>query len=296
MAFSLTRTSAKSLTTDQPAGIPVVALREGVVFPRTEAHLTFGRPKSNSAIEAALKADKKIILVAQKEPTASPRTSELYEIGTLCIVEQVAPYGNELLALVKGVNRVRINEFVSEDPYFSALVTEIPESSSETDQLIALARQLVSEFKNAFNLGKSVEFPVFMRLMAGVSASELADQVANSLEVNTSQKQELLEVFDVQTRLEKVLGYLVHEIKVLELEKSISSKDSGVENSKVAPCWNSRLNPFFRNSNRRSRSWSVPAERESPIANSAYHRDPSGCASRLAATWSTVSRSTGWPH
>jgi ATP-dependent Lon protease len=224
MAFSLTKTASKNSSELSNATLPVVALREGVVFPHTEAHLTFGRPKSNSAIEAALKSDKRIILVAQKEATATPQTDDLYLYGTLCRVEQVAPYGNELLALVRGISRVRIESFTSSDPFFIAQFTEIPEQSSDSDQLIALARQVVTEFKNAFNLGKSVEFPVFMRLMAGVSASELADQVANSLDLETPEKQVILEIDEVQSRLEKVLNQLVHETKVLELEKSISTK------------------------------------------------------------------------
>lgn len=221
MAFSLTT----SQTENNPNRVfPVVALREGVVFPHTEAHLTFGRPKSAAAIETAVKADKQIVFVAQKNTNQNPEESDLYQIGTLCVVEQVAPYGNELLALVKGISRVRIGKYVSDEPFFAAPVEIIPENVHETDSVTALSRQILTEFKNAFNLGKSVEFPVFMRLMAGVSASELADQVANALEVATNTKQELLESFDLDKRLEKVLGQLVHETKVLELEKSISNK------------------------------------------------------------------------
>ena len=225
MAFSLTKiNSDENSNTESNRTYPVVALREGVVFPNTEAHLTFGRPKSSSAIEAAQKGDKHIIFIAQKTPTNSPQVEDLYEIGTLCTIEQVAPYGNELLALVKGIARVKVGPFVSTDPYFAAEAEQIAESGGEDDKVVALGRQVISEFKNAFNLGKSVEFPVFMRLMAGVSAYELADQGANALEINTVDKQAILETINIQTRLEKVLQHLVHEVKVLELEKSISSK------------------------------------------------------------------------
>jgi ATP-dependent Lon protease len=225
MAFALNKTPSSP---DNPVNnnniVPVVALREGVVFPHTDAHLTFGRPKSNSAIEAAIRGDKKIVFVAQKQPAVSPQSSDLYEIGTLCTVEQVAPYGNELLALVRGISRVKIVKYLSVDPFFSAQIEDIPENWTENDQTVALARQLISEFKNAFNLGKTVEFPVFMRLMAGVSAPELADQVSNTLEVSTQIKQDLLETLEVEKRLQKALDHLVHEIKVLELEKTISTK------------------------------------------------------------------------
>ena len=222
MAFSLSRSQSDTPSTG--SALPVIALREGAVFPHTDAHLTFGRPKSNTAIETAVKTDKRIVFVGQKEPKATPEVSDLYTIGTLCTIEQVAPYGNELLALVRGISRVRILKFNSSEPYFSAEVEEIPEEKAETNEIVALGRQVIAEFKNAFNLGKSVEFPVFMRLMSGVSANELADQVANSLDITTQVKQELLELLPVEKRLQKVLDLLVREIKVLELEKSISSK------------------------------------------------------------------------
>ncbi|KKU62921.1 MAG: Lon protease [Candidatus Amesbacteria bacterium GW2011_GWA1_47_16] len=223
MAFSLSRPNNPAPETS-PHTYPVVALREGVVFPHTEAHLTFGRPKSNSAIEAAIRSDKHVVFIAQKTSTVNPAPEDLYQTGTLCVVEQVAPYGQEILALVRGINRVKLGPIVSEDPHFVAQVETLPEQYVENDKLVALARQAITEFKNAFNLGKSVEFPVFMRLMSGVSAPELADQIANSLEVSTEVKQELLETADAGVRLEKVLQHLVHEIKVLELEKTISSK------------------------------------------------------------------------
>ncbi len=223
MAFSLTKTS-DSTSINASRNYPVVALREGVVFPHTEAHLTFGRPKSNSAIEAALASDKQVVFVAQKQPTASAQPEDMYDIGTLCVVEQVAPYGSELLALVRGVSRVRITAYSATEPYLLASVEQVAEEYVENDKLTATSRQIVAEFKNAFNLGKSVEFPVFMRLMSGVQAPELSDQIANSLEISTQDKQELLETVSVSDRLEKVLQLLVHEVKVLELEKSISSK------------------------------------------------------------------------
>ncbi|HJZ05640.1 endopeptidase La [Candidatus Amesbacteria bacterium RIFCSPHIGHO2_01_FULL_48_32] len=218
MAFTLS-------STPKPTRVyPVVALREGVVFPHTDAHLTFGRPKSNAGIEAAIRADKQIIFVAQKQPIATPQPEDLYTIGTLCSVEQIVPYSNELLALVKGLSRVRLGPLVTSEPYFSASAEIISDQWAPSDRLEALARQVVTEFKNAFNLGKSVEFPVFMRLMSGVSAAELADQIANSLDLPTAGKQALLETMGVETRLEKILDQLVHEIKILELEKSIQSK------------------------------------------------------------------------
>ncbi|MBI2587313.1 endopeptidase La [Candidatus Amesbacteria bacterium] len=221
MAFSLTRSSP---STPLVKSYPVVALREGVVFPNTEAHLTFGRPQSTTAVEAAVKGDKQVVFVAQKNPIANPALVDLYQVGTLCTVEQVVPYGNEFWAVVRGVKRVIIGSYLSVNPYFSASIVDLPDHFTHSDQLEAMARQVVSEFKVAFNLGKSVEFPVFMRLMSGVSLPELADQVANSLDLNTAEKQGILEITDINHKLDKILSHLVHEIKILELERSISTK------------------------------------------------------------------------
>lgn len=223
MAFSLT-SSDKNSPAAADRSYPVVALREGVVLPHTEAPLTFGRPRSSAGIEAAFKADKQVIFVAQKQPINNPSRQDLYDIGTLCVVEQVLPAGNELLALVRGISRVKIGQFTQTDPFFSAPADLIAESTIEDDKSAALAKQILAEFKKAFNLGKPMDFTVFMRLMAGVSASELADQVANTLDVSSSLKQELLETLSTSDRLDKVLQHLVHETKVLELEQSIATK------------------------------------------------------------------------
>ena len=115
--------------------------------------------------------------------------------------------------MVKAINRVQIGPLVATEPYMTAEIVELPETYTESDRSLATARQIMVEFKRVFNMGKSIEFSLFMRLMGGVSAAELADQVANILEVKTSEKQEVLEILSVEDRLEKVLELLIHEIK-----------------------------------------------------------------------------------
>ena len=203
---------------------PVIALREGVVFPHTDAVLTFGRPKSSAGIQAAFAADKQAVFVAQRQPVANPESQDLYDVGTLCVIEQVISSGNELFAVVRGVSRVKLGPVISTGPFFVATAEPLPEPQIQSDTQIAVVKQIVSEFKKAFDLGKSMDFLVFMRLMAGVSAAELADQVANSLDLITAVKQELLQTLSVNERLEKVLQHLSHEVKVMDLEHSIASK------------------------------------------------------------------------
>lgn len=205
--------------------LPLVAIREGVVFPHTEAVLTFGRPKSVAGVEAAFRSSRQIVFITQKNSKVDePQETDFYRVGTLCTIERTLKTDREINALVRGVGRVKIDLLKVEDPYMLAEVTPMPEIQENSDQMQALVKHLTGEFHRAVNLGKSVEFLSFMKLMSGVEAAELADQVATALDIDTGQKQQLLEQTNVRERLEKIGDYLAHEIKVLELEHNIASK------------------------------------------------------------------------
>lgn len=201
---------------------PIVTLRDGVVFPHTEPTLSFGRSISVAGIEAAIKSDKQLVFVGQKIDSQTPTPADLYEIGTLCVIDQFAPVGNELLAKIKGISRVKIGPISQIEPFFAAPIEILPESYLESDQTVATARQILMELRHLFDMGRSVDFPIFMRLMSGVSAAELADQVANMLDIKTPAKQKLLEILSVDERLNEALVLLAHEIKVVELEHNIA--------------------------------------------------------------------------
>ena len=205
--------------------IPMVAIREGVVFPHTEAVLTFGRPKSTAAVKSAFRSSRLVCFVSQKDPKISePFKQDLYQVGTLASLERVLETNGEVHAMVKGIKRIRVEEIQSRDPFFVAKITEISEPSEETEEIVALTKHLTNQLKRAVNIGKSVDFLIFMRLMSGVSPQELADQIAYVLDISTEQKQELLETIEVKKRIEKVIKHLSREIKVLEIEKKIDTK------------------------------------------------------------------------
>jgi ATP-dependent Lon protease len=206
--------------------VPLVPLRSGIVFPHTESFLTFGRSKSLAGVNAAFGKDRLICFVAQKNPNIiEPTLADIYRVGTLCRIERMAKINGNLHAFVKGLSRVRIESLETSTPFLMARVTEIPEITEESDEVRALCKHLTNEFKKAVSdLGKPVDFPVFMKLMGGVDSAQLADQIASSLDIPVSEKQELLEISEVKLRLEKISGKLGHEIKVLELEKKIESK------------------------------------------------------------------------
>lgn len=205
--------------------LPLVALREGVIFPHTESILTFARTRSVQAIEEAIRNKKNIVLVTQKsERVNDPDESDLYTIGVVASVERILKGDNEINALVHAIARVRIKGYQNLDSYTQVEIEPVPDLVPTTPEVAALAKVLTSEFRKAVNMGKSVEFLNFMKLMSGVNASELADQVASTLDIETKAKQNLLEKRNVLDRLKIVLEKLQEEMKILEIEKNITSK------------------------------------------------------------------------
>lgn len=223
MAIILHNHSKDNLT--QEKKIPFAPLREGVVFPHTEVILTFGRQQSISAVNTAFAGNKLICLASQRDPRVSnPQAGDVYGIGTLCQIRHVLRPEGEINVLVKGLARVRIENMETGGELLVAVVTQIPEIVEESDEVTALCRHLTNQFRKAVTLGKGTEFSVFWRLMSGVEATELSDQIASVLELKTEQKQEILEMTDLKKRLIKVDELLAREINVLEIERSIASK------------------------------------------------------------------------
>lgn len=205
--------------------VPIIPIRDGVIFPSTESVLTFGRPKSLAAIEASFKLEKIVCFVLQKSPQINdPQQSDLYEVGTLSQIERMLRTNGEINALVKGLKRVKILSFEASDPYLLAKVVELEDVVEQTEEVKALCRHLTNEFRKAMSLGKSADFLAFMNIMSDISSSELSDQIASTLEVRPSEKQDLLDEMHVKTRLEKISEMLAKEMRVLEIEKKIATK------------------------------------------------------------------------
>jgi ATP-dependent Lon protease len=205
--------------------VPIIPIRDGIIFPNTDSVLTFGRPKSLVALESSFSQERIVAFVLQKNSKLNdPTPSDLYTIGTLSHIERMIKSEGEINAQIRGLSRVKILEFVEGSPYLMAKVVELPEEISDTPEIKALSNHLVSEFKRAINLGKFVDFLVFMNVMSENTPSQLADLVASVLELKPIERQDLLEEINVRKRLEKIVDLLSREIKILELEKKIASK------------------------------------------------------------------------
>ncbi len=208
---------------------PIVPVRDGIVFPGAEQVLLFGRSKSILAIDEALKREKKIILLMQRNPDINdPRPEDLYEVGVLASIEKILKgERGEVSALVRGETRVQIDTFHVHGDLFEAELHFLPNMVSNigtNEQIEGLVKHITSELKKAVNLGKGIEFVFLMNIMSGVSAEEFSNHVAMILDVKTPIRQQLLEEDDLLKRLQKEAELITNEVKVLEIEHSISVK------------------------------------------------------------------------
>ena len=205
--------------------MPIIPIRDGIIFPNTDSVLTFGRPKSLAALEYAFQNERIVGFVLQKNARLNePTPSDLYSFGTLSHIERMIKSDGEINAQVRGLSRIKIEAYDEDRPFLLGRVVEVPDDFRDTPEVKALCNHLTNEFRKAMNLGKFVDFLVFMNIMSENTPSQLADLVASVLDLKPAEKQLLLEETDVKKRLEKITELLAKEIKVLEIEKRIASK------------------------------------------------------------------------
>ncbi len=205
--------------------VPIIPIRDGIIFPNTDSVLTFGRPKSLAALESSFQNERIVCFALQKNPRLNdPAPEDLYSIGTLSRIERMIRTDGEINAQVRGLSRVKILSYEKHESYFLAKVLEVPSVIEDSEEVQALCNHLTNEFRRAMNFGKSADFLLFMNIMSENSPSELSDLIASALDLKPQERQELLEMTDVKKRLQKLTELLAKEIKVLELERRIASK------------------------------------------------------------------------
>jgi len=205
--------------------LPAIPIREGVLFPNTESVLSFGRPISLKAIKGADKESKLVILLTQKDnKIETPKPNDLFEVGTLAVIERSLGGGGSVNALVRGIGRVKILKFDQVEPFFKVSAVKLHDIEEDDEETKALVSHLQKEFRKSVLMGKPVEFLNFMKLMGGVKNGELVDQIASTLNISSNEKQELLEIVSVKQRIKMVIQHLAHEMKVMEIEKDVVHK------------------------------------------------------------------------
>ncbi len=206
--------------------LPLIPLRNIVLFPSVETSLFFGRKESmNSLLHAYDNTNKLVLIVTQQNPkTENPKLEDLYSVGVLAKIEHVLQTDGSLHAIVKGISRVNIVNILKTDPLFLAEYVDLPIVPEPLTEVQRSAEALLSQLKKAFAVGRQFDLPAMMQLSTGVSSSDLADQVSFSVDAKLSEKQSLLETLIVSQRLKTVTELLVQEMKIAELERSIEEK------------------------------------------------------------------------
>ncbi len=207
--------------------LPVLPLRDVVVFPHMVIPLFVGRDKSMRALEQAMEADKRILLLAQKSAeTDDPASADLYSIGTLAQVLQLLklPDGT-IKVLVEGTARVRVSRISERDGALYGVGEELESSDGrEPREIEAVARSLMGLFEQYVKTNRKLP-PELLQTLSGIDEpSRLGDTIAAHLGVRLSDKQRLLETIDVGERLELLVGFVDGEIDVQQLEKRIRGR------------------------------------------------------------------------
>jgi ATP-dependent Lon protease len=206
--------------------LPVLPLRNIVVFPHMIVPLFVGREKSVKALEEVMNASKQIILVTQRdEAQDEPEVDDIYRVGCLGNVLQMLklPDGT-VKVLVEGQTRVRLTDVRDIDSMFTAKAETFLEREGEEAELEALVRTVVAEFEEYVKLNKKIPPEVLVSLAAIDEPARLADTIASHLNLKIDQKQELLELDLVDDRLEKLYQFMENEIGLLHVERKIRNR------------------------------------------------------------------------
>jgi ATP-dependent Lon protease len=206
--------------------IPLLALRDIIIFPQMVVPLFVGREKSVRALEEAERQKKPIMLSAQKDAkTHHPGPNDIFEVGTLGEILQLMKLADGTVkVLVEGKKRAKIERYTDTDEYFQVDVSELPEHVDMSAELKALIRSVTSSFESYVKLGKKISPEMIHQINAIEDPFRLADAVIVHLNIKLEEKQEILELNNASERLEKIYGHMKSEIEILQVEKRIRTR------------------------------------------------------------------------
>ena len=210
----------------EPITLPLLPLRDVVVFPHMVIPLFVGRPKSIKALEAAMEAGRQIMLVAQKAAGKDePKPEDMFEVGCVSSILQMLklPDGT-VKVLVEGVQRATTRSIDDNGEHFTAEVLPVPPEATASSEVEALRRAVTQQFDQYVKLNKKIP-PEILTSIAGIDdAGRLADTIAAHLPLKLDNKQAVLDLVSVGKRLEKLLEQLEHEVDILQVEKRIRGR------------------------------------------------------------------------
>lgn len=206
--------------------LPLLPLRDLIIFPHMMMPLFVGREKSINALEEAMGKQTDIVLAAQKDAkTNNPEPKDIYSVGTVGTIIQLLrlPDGT-VKVLVEGKRRVRIKNFVNNENFFVVQCEDIPEDVDSPVEAAALVRSVKTTFETYVKLNKRIPPEILMRVSTIEHAGELADIIVAQLNLKLEDKQKVLEIIEPVKRLEHLLNLMTGEIEILEVEKKIRTR------------------------------------------------------------------------
>ena len=206
--------------------IPVLPLRDIVVFPNMIVRLFVGREKSVLALEEVMKTEQQILLIAQKDAgDDNPGEKNIFKVGVIANVLQVLKLPDGAVKiLIEGKHRVKVSEFLNEKKFLEAFCEEVTDTNFEGDEVEALKRTVAKEFDRYSKLNKNITEESLEAIRKASDPVMLSDSVAGHLNLTVEKKQELLEVSDVKKRLDQILAIIQGELSVLRVEKKIKTR------------------------------------------------------------------------
>lgn len=218
--------STKDERTQIPEVLPLIPLRDLILFPNLVVPLFVGRERSISALEQSMRTDHLVALVTQHAAeTQDPGPEEIYEVGcVVTVLQELKLPDGTAKALVEGIQRIRILEYLATDPYLTVRVEVIDEPEKADLEAQALMRNLLADFESASHLGKPIPHEVLMAATAIEEPGRLADFVTFHLALKVEEKQEILEALDPKERLRKTSEFLRKELEILELGSKIQNR------------------------------------------------------------------------
>ena len=208
--------------------MPMIPLRGLSIFPSMVLHFDIGREKSISALEKAMMMNQKVFLSTQMNPDMDlPTRDDFYQVGTIAKIKQMLRLpGDTIRVLVEGVSRGKIVDYIFEVPYFKCRVLPIeePEFEKLPPRLVALMRTVLASFEEYLSINPKMSQEIFPSVASVEQPGRLADVITSHLDIKIEEKQEVLEAFDIEKRMEILSGILNQEIEILNIEHAITSK------------------------------------------------------------------------
>jgi len=206
--------------------LPLIPLRNMVVFPQMIVPLFIGRSKSVKALEDTLEKERLVVFASQRsEDVEEPLPKDICTVGTLAeVVQMLALPDGTTKILVEGVTRVKIESFTQDSPYYKVKISKIPEPADITVEVEALLRLVIKKFENYVKLNKRIPSETLMSIINVENPGRLADLIASYLTLKVEEKQAILESIDLKKRLKKLTDILDKELEVLEVEKKLQGR------------------------------------------------------------------------